>query len=427
MPSRNAATPLCSRQLIRSLTATSKTSERQVPDPEGGLPSIAIRFEKNQYGPRGLQTGTAQRHSYANELHQEKQRLRDDVNRLQNELNNVHQQLDDAKHLSEVCRRELFCAEASLPKADTLSISEVAEKVAALNEEIFQAAATLGEALIHQRHELPLEDLNAAAAESQQMVGNTITSILVTQVQKPEPELNPLLVQVVLQVFMVKFCVSKIQSWYPSDVNIEEFLDAIYSDIRSSEEQAVSGRWRALTRAHTRPTPDTWTNELSEKLTSVLKIASWMPGSPHDQESFRHRLPPIFKAVNELRIAIGEKFTSADLDVCTHDCGTGYVPSYMEDGYGDSRQQQSNDKRLPEIVAGTTGIGLTKLMVERGANDSLRLQSVIPAKIVLESTLKEALEPVRISGRRLRRTKKPVENTDGAADQEGRKSEPGLA
>ncbi|KAF8801848.1 hypothetical protein BYT27DRAFT_7261625, partial [Phlegmacium glaucopus] len=160
-----------------------------------------------------------------------------------------------------------------------------------------------------------------------------------------------------------------------------------------SEEQAVSGRWRALTRAHSRPTTDKWTDELSER------IASWIPGSPNNQASFRHRLPPIFKAVNELRIAIGENFTSADLDVCTHDCGTGYVPSYMEDGYGDSRQQQSNDKRPPEIVAGTTGIGLTKLMAERNANDALQWQSVISAKIVLESTLKEALEPVQTSGK----------------------------
>ncbi|KAF8805137.1 hypothetical protein BYT27DRAFT_7192783 [Phlegmacium glaucopus] len=256
------------------------------------------------------------------------------------------------------------------------------------------------------------------------MVLSTISNILITQGQKPEPEVNPLLVQVVLQVFMVKFCASKIQSWYPSDAVIEGFLNAIYSGIRLSEEQAVSGRWRALTRTHTRPTTDKWTDELFEKLMSVLKIASWMPGSPDNQESFRHRLPPIFKAVNELRMAIGEKFTSADLDVCTHDCGTGYVPSYMEDGYGDSRQQQSNDKRLPEIVAGTTGIGLMKFMVERGANDALRLESVISAKIVLESTLKEALEPAQTSGRRLKKPKKPVENTDGAADQEGRKSKP---
>ncbi|KAF8805140.1 hypothetical protein BYT27DRAFT_7213115 [Phlegmacium glaucopus] len=174
---------------------------------------------------------------YANELHHEKPRWEDHMNGIQNELNNIHQQLDGAKNLSEIHGADLFYAQVFLTKADTLSISEVGEKVIALNEEIFQAAATLGEALIHQHHELPAEDWNVAAAESQQMVGNTISNILITQALKPEPQVNPLLVQVALQVFMVKFCVSKIQSWYPSDVNIEEFLDAIYSEIRSSGQQ----------------------------------------------------------------------------------------------------------------------------------------------------------------------------------------------
>ena len=51
---------------------------------------------------------------------------------------------------------------------------------------------------------------------------------------KRAPEVNPLLVQVVLQIFMVKFCLSKIRSWYPSDSTIEEFLDVIYSEIRAT-------------------------------------------------------------------------------------------------------------------------------------------------------------------------------------------------
>jgi len=138
-----------------------------------------------------------------------------------------------------------------------------------------------------------------------------------------------------------------------------------------------------------------------------------MPGSPKNQESFGHRLPPIFKAVDELRTAIGEKFTSADLEVSVFDCDVAYMPQFMEDAYGDGRQQQPNDKRaLPEAVVGTTGIGLKKVVADRGENDTPKFQNVISAKIVLESTLKEALEPVPSSGRL--RKKKPVENTDGS-------------
>ena len=162
-------------------------------------------------------------------LQHEMQRSKDSNNDLQNDLNNVRQQLEDAKKHSEVCGEEHFGVQVH-----TFSISEMEEKVTALNEEIFQAAATLGDALIHKRHVVSQTVLDAAAVESREMVGKKLTKILITQSRQSEPEVNPLLVQVVLQIFMVKFCVSKIQSWYPGDSAIGEFLAALYSEIRST-------------------------------------------------------------------------------------------------------------------------------------------------------------------------------------------------
>jgi hypothetical protein len=167
-------------------------------------------------------------------LHHDNQRLTDTNRSLQNELINVHHQFEDARTLSEVRGKELVGSQVFLTKADTLSISEIGEKVTALNEEIFQAAAALADALVHNRHEVPQADWEAAAAVTQEMVGEKMTKLLIDQSQKPEPEVNPLLVQVVLQIFMVDFCVSKIQSWYPGDSDIGDFLSAIYSQIRST-------------------------------------------------------------------------------------------------------------------------------------------------------------------------------------------------
>ena len=108
------------------------------------------------------------------------------------------------------------------------------DKVTALNEEIFQAAVTLGETLIRKRQEVSQTELDAAAAVSHEMVGEKMTNILITQSQKPEPEVNPLLVQVALQMFMAKFCFRKIRSWYPGDSTIEIILSAIHLEIHSN-------------------------------------------------------------------------------------------------------------------------------------------------------------------------------------------------
>ena len=170
-------------------------------------------------------------------LQQECQRLKKSIKGLQNDLNNVHQQLEDAKTLSEVREKKLISAQI-----DTISISEVGEKVTALNEEIFQAAAILGEALVYNRQELSQRDLNAASAVSHEAVGEKMTNLLITRSQKSKPEINPLLVQVVLQIFMVNFCISKIQSWYPGDSTIGEFLSTIYSGIHSTGKHRIDSK-----------------------------------------------------------------------------------------------------------------------------------------------------------------------------------------
>ena len=145
-------------------------------------------------------------------------------------------------------------------------------------------------------------------------------------------------------------------------------------------------------------------------------VASWTAQSSEHEDSYEQRLPSIFKAVNELHMGIGEKVTSADLDIFVFECDKIYDPATMDDAYSDGRQ--FSGKRAPEtMIVGTTGIGLGKIKVEVSAKDDLQLQTIIPAKIVLMSTLNEALEPIRSTTIK-QKQKKPVEIMDGA-DPEG--------
>jgi hypothetical protein len=145
---------------------------------------------------------------------------------------------------------------------------------------------------------------------------------------------------------------------------------------------------------------------LYEKLQPVLKIASW---GIHSSESFGYRFPSIFKAIDELRMAIGEKFTSADLVVLVFECDRIYDPVKMDDAYTVGRK--SSGKRAPEAIVGTTGIALGKVIAE--TKDVRQIQCLIPAKIVLWSTLNKALGPI------LQLKNKLYECTDGE-NQDGR-------
>ena len=145
-------------------------------------------------------------------------------------------------------------------------------------------------------------------------------------------------------------------------------------------------------------------------------IASWGIRSAENGESYGHRLPSIIKATNELRMAFCKKVTSADLDIFGCRCDRIYNPVDMDDAYSDGRQ--SSGERAPEPIVGTTGIGLGEVTAKVEHDNAPKdvLQVIIPAKIVLWSTLNEALEPIKST---TRRKKKLPENTNGA-NQDGR-------
>ena len=166
-------------------------------------------------------------------------RLLDDTRSLTHELEAVKVQLADAKTLSEVRGKELKGAQVFLTKADTLSTTDVVQKVNALNEEIFQAAALLGEMLRNtERTDRTQEQVTVAFEKARWMLGEQMASILAAESVNPRTDLNPLLVQVVLQIAITSWCKFVVSSWKPSDGTVADFLAAIYSEIRQVGESS---------------------------------------------------------------------------------------------------------------------------------------------------------------------------------------------
>jgi hypothetical protein len=160
-------------------------------------------------------------------------RLLDDNRSLTHELEAVKVQLADAKTLSEVRGKELKGAQVFLTKADTLSTTDVVQKVNALNEEIFQAAALLGEMLQNsERKDRTQEQITVAFEKARWMLGEQMASVLAVESSNIRTDLNPLLVQVVLQIAITTWCKFVVSSWKPSDGTVADFLAAIYSEIR---------------------------------------------------------------------------------------------------------------------------------------------------------------------------------------------------
>ncbi len=108
-----------------------------------------------------------------------------------------------------------------------------------------------------------------------------------------------------------------------------------------SEEQAVSGRWRAITHSKARLSSSNWAVEVSSILAKILPISGYDPSS-YPQSEFEEKLKPLFKAILDLRIALGEHFTSSDILPNVISPGRRFDPQIMQDSLADSRSHKEN-------------------------------------------------------------------------------------
>jgi len=170
-------------------------------------------------------------------------------------------------------------------------------------------------------------------------------------------------------------------------VSKDSYLCYIYTaHIYYPGDQAISGRWRSLTRAQLKPDTKEWIKELTTELDAILALASWKIGSAEDKHTLEARLPAIFKVVVDVREAIGEKFTSADIEVSHVEPNTPFNKVYMEETY--AADSEGHEKE-PEIVVATVGMGVRKV-VSRPVHAH---EYVLGPKVVLESSLKAVLDP----------------------------------
>jgi hypothetical protein len=124
-----------------------------------------------------------------------------------------------------------------------------------------------------------------------------------------------------------------------------------------------------------------------------MGVAGWATRSNDEMGQIEKRLGSIFKPLLDLRKATGEDVTSADLEISIIPSGQTFDPSYMEDAYYDGRCKKS----APEPVINTSGLGLQKIVVTRlngGGGVQKHAVMLSMPKVVLETTIKEALEPL---------------------------------
>ncbi|RXW13259.1 hypothetical protein EST38_g12598, partial [Candolleomyces aberdarensis] len=365
------------------------------------------------------------------ELNDAKKRIRvqdEELKALRNDLIAAKQQLGDAINLSEAQGDELKVAQAVLTKADTLSVTDVALKVNALNDEILQMAAFLGKMLVYEvlepdadRQEIRQKAIKSAYQCAMDILGEPLADALAMHsVSEPKEESHPLLVQLVMQVALTNWCASFARRWTsykrvdaestdeakesqlkessnsPStseQLDHDRFVSKLYDSIRHHEDQAVASRWRSLTRAHLPFSSNGWDHSLMMAIRSIMGVAGWATRSDDEMSQIEKCLGSIFELILVLRKATGVDVTSVDLEICIIAPGQNFDPLYMEDAYADGGPASKSEKSEPERVMSTSWLGLQRLEGKKSGGVKRQVELLLTPRVVLEKTVMALVPP----------------------------------
>ena len=178
--------------------------------------------------------------------------LLDDNRSLTQELEAVKAQLLDAKTLLEVKGKELEVDTTDVDQKDNEEepwdmpgesdiLLTAIQLVDVLNVEVRRVAAVLGKILQKTKFEEGNRQIMQITDKARLMLGENMVALLSAELPE-RARVNPLFVQVVLQVAIINWCKTTISSWKPGNSDVSSLLVELYSKIREVGKSASAFR-----------------------------------------------------------------------------------------------------------------------------------------------------------------------------------------
>ncbi|KIL61956.1 hypothetical protein M378DRAFT_25835 [Amanita muscaria Koide BX008] len=273
-------------------------------------------------------------------------------------------------HTTEGKRTNKPLPRAPIDRADSISVSEVAELVRALNSQLEQTSCLIVDALSYRQSPIGSE---VVPNELRDYLGLWLCRDLQRRSSEPDTESDRLIAEIVLQTGLLNACSRIINGWTLPDIG-----------------QGVADARRA--QARTYPSAESDNQGINEKyLTSILyELINAVGGSLQSDE----QLPPLYqeevegianKAVALHRI-INEEATSLKLVTYTIPCGNEFDSSRMDDTEGKT-VSTTHDR-----IVCTVGMGLQCREKVEQANSRQEYGVTMKAIVVLASTLEAHLK-----------------------------------
>ncbi|KAJ4471453.1 hypothetical protein J3R30DRAFT_3660195 [Lentinula aciculospora] len=290
-----------------------------------------------------------------------------------------------------------------LPQADRYAGADIMKMIETLNSEIHQTASIMADVFSPdlQGPGTSTDDdevrVHGAVVHTQEILGESMTKMLQTFNHQEEN----ILLQIAFQASMCAFTDWIIDSWCYRDRDSEgeAVLQETYEQLRETEEQPVSARWRILTRKYVRqlyptveqPNP---ANHILDACANILIISGL-----HESEErlldrlaarFSDRLALIVERAVHLNNAIGDDVTSCEFVpiYCTPDIAfdSGTMENATDNGSASGGHELIFVQHENKILC-TTDLGLLRAEKVQGEERTWHNTILLKPKIIMPSGL----------------------------------------
>lgn len=375
----------------KRLTTENKSQKRSISQLK-----IALDKAKNEHDHSLTQTQNQLRDatSSLNTLNQEKKGWQDKLESMQHKLSAAERHVRCLNHLTRNKLESRQDAGFNQPKRrkpyDSAPASpDIIALMRGLNEEIYQTCVQLADDLERvPEHTLSMFNATNQKSKAQRALGDHLTMMMENQAIKATFGYSVLLMQAVLEVFMTHWCSSIIEAFYPQQESFADLLIQLSRQTtRTSASTTVCGKQIQIFQSAPDSVKfDEWVKDIIKDLGQILTIAG-LKMKNRRVILFSTKTLALVKVAYDLRTAMAEKDICGGLEVVIVESGTPFQEKIMIDAHSDPRKVDADQ---PHIVAGTSGIGLQRKVLETvNGQFHSKIETELKPKVILARALQD--------------------------------------
>ncbi|KAF6748627.1 hypothetical protein DFP72DRAFT_915736 [Ephemerocybe angulata] len=307
--------------------------------------------------------------------------------------------LKKTKKLLAARTEELNVAQAFMVTADKFSVADVSHMVEQLNDDVFQCAAMVTDAVSEQRAAMdgvkpdPEEDLEYVKEARKEVVkiwGEEIISRIQCDMEKDG---DTFVLEAVVQSVLVLRLRDIIQKMHLGENGaVNEMLEQMWEGVKKSTEHAIAKNWFSMTHSQLKSQPVDNTNTLY-----CLACLTWVAGYRDHGELaglLKEKVTEMTEKALKIKEIAAEGVLSAEVRVVAFDPHVKFDPERMQDafaqelfggskGKGKGKDKKEEEETEPQAIVVSTGLGVS--FSTKGKAEEV----VMKTKVVLESALEE--------------------------------------